>query len=187
MFNEELKNKNLIIELESFEKILEREIIIRNWKEIELPSEKAKILAPIDVNVSLEKGESRVLVTGKIETMVQLHCSRCLKPIEYWIEESFEAVYLSRNFEKYLSKTERLKTLDNLIYYDGQSIDLTNRVIETIILSVPEVPLCREDCKGLCPICGTDLNENPDHSCETEEIDPRFVTLKKLLDNEKLN
>jgi uncharacterized protein len=86
-----------------------------------------------------------------------------------------------------LSKTERLKTLDNLIYYDGQTIDLTNRVIETIILSVPEVPLCKEDCKGLCPICGIDLNENPDHSCETEEIDPRFVTLKKLLDDEKLN
>jgi len=187
MFNDDLKNKSLIVEFESFEKILEGTISVNNWERIEVPSEKANILSPIKVSFSLEKGDNQVLVNGKVETMLKLHCSRCLKPIEYWIEESFEAVYLDRRFEKFLSKTEHLKSLDNIVYYDGQSIDLTNRIIETIILSVPNVPLCKEDCKGLCPICGVDLNENPDHSCEKEELDQRFATLKSLLDEGKFS
>ncbi|HOB15450.1 MAG TPA: DUF177 domain-containing protein [Defluviitoga sp.] len=182
MFNEELKSSQLVIEYEKFEKIFERRVIIRNWKEIELPSENSRILSPIDVFFLLEKRDNQVYVSGKVETLLQLHCSRCLKPIEYWVEENFDCIYIDRRYERFLSKTKQLKSLENIIYYDNSLIDLTNRVIEAIILAVPEIPLCKEDCKGLCQICGADLNENPNHTCETEEIDPRLLPLKNLLE-----
>jgi uncharacterized protein len=182
MFNEELKSSQLIVEFDKFEKIMERRIIIKNWKEIELPAENSKILSPIEVFFILEKRDNQVYASGKVETLLQLHCSRCLKPIEYWVDENFNSIYIDRRYEKFLSKSEQLKSLENTIYYDNSLIDLTNRVIEAIILSVPEIPLCKKDCKGLCQICGVDLNENPNHTCETEEIDPRLMPLKKLLE-----
>ena len=182
MFNDELKSNQLLIDYEKFETFLDKKIVIKNWREIELPYEKAKLLSPIEVNVFLEKGKNQIFINGNVEAMLQIHCSRCLKPIEYWIDETFSSVYMDKRYEKFLSKSEQLKSLDNIIYYDGITIDLTNRVIETIISSVPIIPLCKEDCKGLCPICGADLNENPDHNCENEETDPRFSELKKLLE-----
>jgi len=64
-------------------------------------------------------------------------------------------------------------------------IDLEERIIEGIVSSTPDVFVCSPDCKGLCPHCGADLNEEPDHKCSYEEeitevTDPRFEKLLKI-------
>jgi uncharacterized protein len=113
-----------------------------------------------------------------------INCSRCLKPYKFEVDNEISAYYINKEFEKELNKTEHLSSLENIIYYENDSIDLTDRVIEAIILAVPEKPLCSKNCKGLCSICGEDLNENPNHTCEKDEIDPRMKDLLKLIENE---
>ena len=63
--------------------------------------------------------------------------------------------------------------------YSGKEIDLQPAVREQILLSVPPPPLCREDCKGLCPQCGKDLNEG-ECGCDRTVLDPRWAALKGI-------
>ncbi|MDO7975606.1 YceD family protein [Oceanotoga teriensis] len=185
MLNENLSDKNLIINTERFEKKIEKSVIINDWKTIQLLNEESEILSPIKVDFKVEKVSNGFIANGRINTELKLSCSRCLNEFNYNIESDFEAYYISKDFEKSLSKIEHLNSLDNTIYYDGINIDLTERIIEAIILKVPELPLCKEDCKGLCPNCGIDLNENPNHNCEEEYVDPRFASLLNLLKEDK--
>jgi uncharacterized protein len=68
-----------------------------------------------------------------------------------------------------------------LILPEDMHIDLAPLVREYMLLNIPINALCKEDCKGLCPICGENLNRNP-HQHDEEEIDPRLSKLKSLLD-----
>ena len=72
---------------------------------------------------------------------------------------------------------------DYIISNDGY-IDADEALTEQILLELPLKHLCKEDCKGLCPKCGTDLNKST-CNCETKEPDPRFDVLRKLLENKK--
>jgi DUF177 domain-containing protein len=64
-------------------------------------------------------------------------------------------------------------------YYDGEEVDLTPLIREQTLLALPTRPLCREDCRGLCPRCGANLNQG-DCGCPTEAGDPRLSVLRSL-------
>ena len=63
--------------------------------------------------------------------------------------------------------------------YQGEEVDLEPLLREQVILAVPFAPLCREDCKGLCPVCGIDLNTGT-CTCDRTPIDPRWSALRNL-------
>ncbi|HPG48183.1 MAG TPA: DUF177 domain-containing protein [Petrotogaceae bacterium] len=182
MLNEDLYSKDLIINLESFDELLEKNFEIDNWHSIQLLAEEAEFLDTISVSLEVRKSGDGIIAKGRVKTLLGLHCSRCLKKMEQSVDETFDSVYVSSLFEEKGLKTEHLESLDDTFFYDGSILDLTDRVIEAIILSVQEKPLCSQECKGLCPVCGTDLNENPQHICCEKEIDPRFEVLNKLLE-----
>ncbi len=64
--------------------------------------------------------------------------------------------------------------------YADESLDISESIRAALIFQEPMQPLCREDCKGLCPHCGTDRNQT-DCDCEKQRIDPRLASLKRLL------
>ena len=70
---------------------------------------------------------------------------------------------------------------DDYLIMKNDSVDIDTPLGEAILLSFPITFLCKEDCKGLCPMCGEDLNEG-ECNCVKKEIDPRLEILKKLLD-----
>ena len=61
----------------------------------------------------------------------------------------------------------------------GDQLDLQPLARDAVLLNLPQVPLCREDCAGLCPVCGADRNDEP-CGCEVEAGDPRWATLDAL-------
>ncbi|MDD2499121.1 MAG: DUF177 domain-containing protein, partial [Desulfitobacteriaceae bacterium] len=71
---------------------------------------------------------------------------------------------------------------EEIYFYEGDKIDILPQVLQTILLELPMKVLCREDCKGLCPVCGTNLNIK-ECRCERESIDPRLAALKNLLND----
>jgi uncharacterized protein len=102
-------------------------------------------------------------------------CDRCAKEFERDFSVPLEAV-LTTELQSEDSEDE------NLFELVGDCVDLDDVITTAFVLNMDQKFLCRDDCKGLCPTCGADLNEG---SCGCRpEVDPRFAALQQLLDKE---
>ena len=124
------------------------------------------LLAPIHVVGSMTYGGNEYLLAGRLSVKARLSCSRCLKPVERDISLDFDEEF---DEEEYPG--------------DDAVIDLEDVSTQLWVTSVPMQVLCRDDCKGLCPICGSDLNEG-ECGCQADSIDPRLEALRGLLDDD---
>lgn len=107
-------------------------------------------------------------------------CSRCLAPIQ-----TNKIILLDKTVVTEQTGIQNEDNDDYIISKDG-FIDADDTLIEQILLELPLKHLCKDDCKGLCPKCGADLNITQ-CGCETKEPDPRFDVLRKLLEDNKKN
>ncbi|GLY67010.1 YceD family protein [Amycolatopsis taiwanensis] len=127
--------------------------------------------AEVELDLLLESVVEGVLVTGTAVAPTAGECSRCLDPIDGSVE-----VELTELFAYPDSTTEATTDEDEVSRLVDDKIDLEPIVRDAIVLALPQVPLCDEDCRGLCPECGgkwADLE--PGHGHET--IDPRWAAL----------
>jgi len=115
-------------------------------------------------DVSFIRTDRGIYVSGTIETTLKAVCSRCLS--------SFDQPLTLRIEEEYLSKAEE----GAFTVGEHQEIDLREAVRQYALLALPMKPLCREDCAGLCPGCGHNLNVGR-CDCPTSDLDPRFIPL----------
>ena len=122
-----------------------------------------------------------MLVRAKLETQVKLTCSRCISEFEYLSslimeEESFPTVDPMTG-----RKTEPPEEAEGVIHLDDQHVlDMSEVVRQYVLTEVPIKPLCREECPGLCPECGTNLNKEK-CKCNPAPSDPRWGSLAELL------
>ncbi len=166
---------------------------------LEIPEEGLNIeveespnLEDIDIKKSfkavmrVEKRGNEVFIKGIVNGEIELQCSRCLKDYIMPIKTIFEITYHPIEI---LNKEELVELkrdeMDVDFYREGQ-IDTEDIIRDQILLNIPMKPLCSENCKGLCPVCGSDLNEIK-CGCEKKEIDPRFDILQTLLRRMKAN
>jgi uncharacterized protein len=120
---------------------------------------------------------------GRMETSVETVCVRCLKLFVIEMHEDLNLIYLphSQNVGPSVDEERELSDKDMAIgFYRDDRIDLNQMIWEQINLALPMKPLCKEDCRGLCQQCGTDLNLSK-CGCERESVDPRLASLKTLL------
>ncbi|MFQ6002298.1 MAG: DUF177 domain-containing protein [Candidatus Zixiibacteriota bacterium] len=150
-----------------------------NPETLELWAEGGSFEKPVKVDLSVSKIGAQLICRGKVKTSVRLECSRCLLLYDQPLVSNLDFVV---DFGE--SPQEFKSEEDNYFVADPSSgfFEVDNLIRETILLALPLKPLCSEDCKGLCPICGTDLNKSQ-CSCVKKEIDPRWEKLKGLLDN----
>jgi uncharacterized protein len=104
---------------------------------------------------------------------------RCLKEFSYPLSSTFELTLHPLKGASFEEETELEAGEMELSFFEGGEIHLSEIACEQIFLEIPYQPLCREECKGLCPVCGKDLNLS---SCECvkEEFVSGFSVLKKL-------
>lgn len=120
-------------------------------------------------HLRLTRTNRRILAKGAIDTAVETECVRCLARCQ---------LPLTLQLEEMLALSP---SADPIYFIDeGGWLNLRQPLREQILLVMPIQPLCRPDCKGLCPHCGQTLNDGP-CSCNTEDIDPRLAALKTLL------
>ena len=123
---------------------------------------------PVSGALELVRTERGIFVCGELQAKLQLVCSRCLV--------SFEKPVLLKIEEEYLSRAEeRAFAID-----EHGEIELSEAVRQYMLLASPMKPLCREDCAGLCPVCGHNLNQGT-CECPPGHIDPRFEPLACLM------
>ena len=144
-----------------------------------LDEEDVRLTEPAEVRGRIKRSGEEVELRGELHAKVESLCSRCLKPVELPIHAEFAERFVPavswRAEEQHELQEEDL----NLAVFDGEAIELDDLVREEILLAMPGHVLCREDCKGLCPICGIDRNVKS-CQCEINEIDSRWRKLKEL-------
>ncbi|KAF2956062.1 DUF177 domain-containing protein [Marinitoga sp. 38H-ov] len=182
--NDKLRDTKLIYDLDKIEEKEEFAFQL-DWGKIDTPEGLFNIIDKVDVRFYIEKNSEGFLIKGNVKTKLELECSRCLNKYNQNIIGEIEAYYINSKLSDKYTKNEKLDSLDNIIFFDESKVDVTDRIIESILMEIPEKPLCGEDCKGLCAVCGIDLNENPDHKHEEEYIDPRFAKLLDIFNEEK--
>ena len=139
-----------------------------------------RIVAPVHLDFELHKDKEKFRLVGRAQTELELACSRCLEPFRMPVDSAFDLRYLpaaemSADDEREVQE-EDLETS----YYRDDQIDLNELLREQFYLALPMKPLCREDCKGLCAQCGTNLNTGT-CACAARWEDPRLAPLKGLI------
>lgn len=134
--------------------------------------------APVEVAVRLEKTAREIYIQSRISADAGFQCDRCLVPFQRNISCQYSLVYVFDEQDAGKFPPEEVR----VIHRDTPVIDLAGDVREMIVLSVPLKLLCKEECRGLCSTCGTDLNSGT-CDCREETANRPWQGLEKLLKN----
>lgn len=119
-----------------------------------------------------------IRVKGHISVAMEADCDRCLEPAAMPLDSDLELYYrpVAEGFgeEKELDSGEA-----EMGFYEGDGLELNDVLREYVLLAVPMQRLCRQDCKGICPVCGQNRNLK-DCQCQTEAVDARWAALKEI-------
>lgn len=148
-----------------------------------LRQRECEFASPVRTRLRASRIREMVEVEGVVQAEVRLTCGRCLTEFVYPLVSEFALTYTgNRPGEPPTAETQE-KQLDadeaGLIYFRGEEIDLTEGIQEQVILAFPLRPVCREDCRGLCPRCGADLNQGG-CPCPPPAADGPFAALGRL-------
>lgn len=133
----------------------------------------------------VERGEDRsVHVRGRLRATLGLDCGRCLEPYEQPVDQELDLFYLPHREQDPDEAEDEVELSDRdvvVAYYRGERLDLGEVLREQLFLSLPMRPLCREECRGLCPTCGRNRNV-PGCECGPELADPRLAVLGQWME-----
>ncbi|WP_203993263.1 YceD family protein [Micromonospora lutea] len=135
--------------------------------------------ADLDLDLRMESVSEGVLVSGTVSGPIQGECGRCLREINDSVTVTIQELYAYEN-----STTDATTESDEVGRMQGDLIDLEPALRDAVVLALPNNPLCRQDCPGLCPDCGVHRDDLPaDHS--HQQIDPRWAGLSQLTRTEE--
>ena len=141
--------------------------------------------APIVGRATLSNVGRYVRAAGRLRTVIGLACSRCLCPVSYELEAEIEEFCVLEQIDEpaaYAGTGD--EEADPIPILDEEIIDLSELVRQCVVVAAPATVVCRDDCRGLCPHCGRDLNQET-CDCARDEIDPRWSALQNLLAREE--
>jgi uncharacterized protein len=122
-----------------------------------------------------------IRVVGDFSTSIEVNCARCLEAVSREVKRHFDLLYRPQGSDAGREEIAVADTEAEVGYYQGDGLLLEDVLREQILLAVPIKTVCREECKGLCPVCGRNRNTG---ACDCAEAmpDPRWEALKKLGD-----
>ncbi len=176
---------NLKNELKN-EDFIERDFEVP-FNSLELPEEYSSKEDNVKVHMFILKEKDGYMVSLSINSNVQLECGRCLKHFDMDLKGTSN-IFLSK---KKPGKEQELHEDDLITEYleDEEKFNVSELLREEILVQTPMKPLCDENCKGICPICGADKNTNPcnceEQQKEKERENSPFAKLKVLLEKKK--
>lgn len=146
--------------------------LLADLSPLEMPGESLSFSGPVKAGLVVNNTGATLAVEGEVSGRLNLTCGRCLEFFEYFFEVPIEETYTPAP----ASEGDR----GEAVPFTGDVLDITPEVVKSIILALPMKAVCREECPGLCPKCGHNLNEGR-CGCGNEEFDPRLSALKDLL------
>lgn len=137
------------------------------------------VVAPVALSFEIDKSGAQFHLAGTVKTTLELPCSRCLEPLTWPVDATFDLRYQPRELNT--GEGEREVDAEDLstAFYENDTIDLGLLMREQLYLALPMKPLCGEKCLGLCSQCGANLNLGA-CGCAREWDDPRFGVLRSM-------
>jgi uncharacterized protein len=120
-----------------------------------------------------------IRLNGRLDAIFELSCARCLEPVEHKVVRSFDLLYRPLGADAGREELSVTSAEAEVGYYEGDGLLLEDALREQVLLALPIKAICREDCKGLCPHCGKNLNIEQ-CSCAEPMEDPRWSALKEI-------
>lgn len=139
-------------------------------------------LEPVRAVLHGTEASAVALLQGSLQSKATYRCSRCLTDFSEDLHVPFDEHFMQVTEDK-LSAEEGTDYDDDRNLIVGEQFDLVPYLEQAINLALPYRPLCNQDCAGLCPQCGVNLNE-ASCSCQTERIDPRLADLAKFFEKD---
>lgn len=134
---------------------------------------------PLEVRATAELAEGQIRIYGNLHTRVELVCARCLDSVVEEISRDFDLSYRPMNSIAHNEELQLDSDETEVAFYEGDGLFLADVLAEQLNLAIPMKVICRSDCRGLCPHCGANLN-NEECRCEKHASDPRFAPLARL-------
>lgn len=146
----------------------------------EFPFGKYPIVKKSPLSLEVENTGKKVLqLRGSIELEVLIPCARCLEDVRTPLFIEFD-----KEVDMKLTEQERLDALDESDFLNGYNLDVDELVYGEALLNWPARVLCKEDCKGLCRVCGQNLNRGT-CNCDSTDLDPRMAKIRDIFSNFK--
>lgn len=120
-----------------------------------------------------------IRLQAKYHGNVEIACARCLEPVGYDLEGNFDLIFRPLGVDQGASEHSITTDETEIGYYQKSGLVLEDVLREQVLLSLPAKTLCRQDCKGLCPRCGHNLNSEA-CTCDAAPVDPRWSALSDL-------
>lgn len=117
-----------------------------------------RFTAPVRAELTVAREYDHIRVAGRVKTAVCLECSRCLGEFEQRLDSAFTIFYtkaagVAQDEEVELAEEDLIS-----VPYAGDELDFAPELEEQVLMELPLKPLCTDECKGLCPVCGANLN-----------------------------
>lgn len=140
--------------------------------------ESVEIISASPVSLSaVNVEEGKAVLNGHVEISLRGTCDRCLTEVPVVLKLDFERMILSPEIQG--------EEADDFSYMDGFSLDVDALVHDEILINWPAKILCKEDCRGICPVCGQNLNER-ECGCDTFVPDPRMAVIQDIFKNKEV-
>jgi uncharacterized protein len=149
---------------------------------LDLSGDLFRLAGPVWLAFDITKDKDQFRLAGRVRTALALLCGRCLEPFSLPVDEAFDLLYLPHAAQAGEGELEIEDEDLTTAYYHNQLIDLGQLMQEQCYLAVPMKPLCRDGCRGLCAMCGTNLNAAT-CDCRPTWEDPRLAGLRHVTTN----
>jgi uncharacterized protein len=133
--------------------------------------------ADVGIDAVLEVISGGIVIAGTVTAPWRGECRRCLRPVLGDLAVDVREIYEPRRGIR--AEAASIEAEEETYPLVGDQLDLMPLARDAVLLNLPNVPLCREDCAGLCPQCGADRNEG-DCACRQPSLDPRWAALDVL-------
>ena len=156
----------MLLDLRGFRGEVDR--VARTWEPgaFELNGEEFRLTAPVEFSAELHKDAQKVRLVGRLKTKLEVDCGRCLDRFEIPVDAKFDLMFLPESAGTPDGEKEVQDADIGVSYYKDDTINLGEVIREQFFLALPMKPLCRPDCKGICPECGKNRNRET-CSCES--------------------
>lgn len=134
---------------------------------------------PIKVMAIVNKMRAQYFLNVSLATVAQFNCDRCLESCDQKLHHEFKLVYSMESESIFGTNKDEFDF--RVLAAETTVIDLTADIRESLLLQIPMKILCSEDCRGLCPQCGINLNVQTCNHHKFDSIDPRWDALRKLV------
>lgn len=129
-------------------------------------------LKPMHIDGNISNNGKTLLLDAVCEGVISTQCARCARDIQKDIRFRIK--------EALIQGEKKTDEFEDIIVFEKNDVDIDEIVYNNFIINVSARYLCKEDCKGLCPKCGADLNEG-DCGCSEKEVDPRWAALAEMI------